>query len=60
MFQIQEKFGILAEIDLETTFDGKRNTLLKSNTISLAPVTGLEFDYSKIVFLRFVEPKTGS
>ena len=52
-FKAFEKFGILAELNLETTLDGKRNTLVKSGTVSLAPVAGIELDYSKIAYLRF-------
>jgi len=39
-------------IGLDCTFDGKRNTLIKSNVISIDPHLGMEFDYKKIVALR--------
>lgn len=52
-FTIKEKFGVLAAIDIDLSFDGKRNVLIKSDLISGDPHFGLEIDYSKIVFLRF-------
>ena len=39
-------------IGLDCTFDGKRNTLIKSDIISVDPHVGMEFDYKRIVFLR--------
>ena len=39
-------------IGLDCTFDGKRNTLIKSNFMSVDPHLGMEFDYKKIVALR--------
>lgn len=38
--------------DIDFTFDGKRNTLLKSNVVSLDPHLGLEVGYKKIVAVR--------
>ncbi|MBL4706659.1 MAG: hypothetical protein JKY54_19170, partial [Flavobacteriales bacterium] len=51
-FTIKEKFTILPEIGLDITFDGKRNTLIKSNFASIDPHLGIEFGYDGIVFLR--------
>ncbi len=52
-FRLHKKVGLLAAIDLVNTFDGKRNVLVKSTTISVDPMAGFELDYAKIVFLRF-------
>ncbi|MDQ3395090.1 MAG: PorV/PorQ family protein [Bacteroidota bacterium] len=52
-FRIKEKFGLLAAVDLDMSFDGKRNVLLKSALVSGDPHLGLELDYQKIVYLRF-------
>ena len=49
---VKTNFGILASLDLITTFDGKRNTVIKSDFASIEPALGLEFDYKKMVFLR--------
>ncbi len=43
----------LSEIDFSATWDGKRNTLISTNLVSLEPSLGLEIDYKKIGFLRF-------
>ncbi len=51
-FTIAEQFGVMASMDLDMTFDGKRNTLIKSNLISIDPKAGIEFDYKKLAFLR--------
>ncbi len=46
------KFGAVAEADFYTSFDGKRNTLLKSDLVSVDPRLGLELNYNRKVFLR--------
>jgi hypothetical protein len=51
-FKIKQKFGILAAADLDFTFDGKRNVLIKSKVTSIDPHIGIEADYKKIVYLR--------
>ena len=48
-----KQFGLLPTIDLVFTFDGKRNTLVRSNFASIDPTMGLEVDYKKLAFLRF-------
>jgi hypothetical protein len=42
----------LAELDLENTFDGKRNTLIASSTWSADPALGMELGYAGVVFVR--------
>jgi hypothetical protein len=39
-------------VGLDCTFDGKRNSLIKSKFVSVDPHLGMEFDYKRIVFLR--------
>ncbi|MDD2634635.1 MAG: PorV/PorQ family protein [Bacteroidales bacterium] len=51
-FNISEKFNLYTEIGLNTTSDGKRNTLLKTNLVSVDPSMGIEIGYSDIVFAR--------
>ncbi|MCP9235313.1 PorV/PorQ family protein [Lewinella sp. JB7] len=51
-FDITEQIGLTAEVDLIATTDGKRNTLLSADPISLDPAVGLEADYGDFVFLR--------
>lgn len=49
---IKDKVGLLWTIGADVTFDGKRNTLIKSDFASLDPHAGIELNYKKIVFIR--------
>lgn len=51
-FAIGRSIGLLAAIDLDITFDGKRNVPIKTSLASVDPHLGLEVDYKKIIFLR--------
>jgi hypothetical protein len=51
-FNFNQKFSLLAELNLDATFDGKRNVLIKSKAVSFDPHLGLEASYMNIVFLR--------
>jgi hypothetical protein len=50
-FQIK-KVGILATSDVSFTFDGQRNTIVRTNFASIDPRLGLEVDYSGLAFFR--------
>lgn len=47
-----KKISFLPSVDLDFTFDRKRNVLIKSNPISIDPKLGVEFGYDDIIFLR--------
>lgn len=47
-----KKFGVLGAIDIDLTFDGKRNVPIKSDIVSVDPHAGIEVDYVKTIFLR--------
>jgi len=51
-FYIKNKFLIYPELGLDVTFDGKRNTLIKTDVFSVDPHLGLEASYNNLVFLR--------
>lgn len=51
-FDFTPKISLLAELNLDATFDGKRNVLLKSDAISMDPHLGLEASYMNLIFLR--------
>jgi len=51
-FDLMKDMTILAELNVDMTFDGKRNVLIKGNLISADPHFGLEFGYKNIAFLR--------
>lgn len=47
-----EKISLRTELDLDATFDGKRNVLVKSKVASIDPHWGLELGYKNFIFLR--------
>jgi len=51
-FDFGSKFSLLAEANVDVTFDGQRNVLLGSNAASFDPHLGLEASYQKIVYVR--------
>jgi len=51
-FQLGKKVGLLAEANLDFTFDGRRNTLLSSNTLNVDPRIGLEANLNQVLYLR--------
>ncbi len=51
-FDFSEQLSLTTEASLETTFDGKRNTLIKSNAFSIDPRLGVELNLNNTLFLR--------
>ena len=51
-FKLSDKFGINSELNFDITLDGKRNALVRSNAMSIAPRLGIDVGYKKIVYLR--------
>jgi len=51
-FRLAEKLHVLAEADFDVTFDGRRNTLISSDPISIDPKFGIEANISNVVFVR--------
>ncbi len=52
MYNISDKFSLYSELGLQTTTDGKRNTLIKTDVVSIDPSLGLEFGYKNMVYAR--------
>lgn len=52
LFPIGGSFKLLAEGDLDFTFDGKRNTILSGNPVSADPHLGLEAQIKEVFFVR--------
>ncbi len=50
--KINDKFGILGEVNLNLTTDGKRNVLVAADPVSVDPTVGLEGNFKKLIFLR--------
>jgi hypothetical protein len=51
-FKISKKLSLLAEANFDLTFDGKRNTVISSDPLSIDPQLGLELNVHNIFFLR--------
>jgi hypothetical protein len=51
-FDISNSVKLLAEANLNMTFDGKRNTLLSSSAVSIDPSIGLEASVSNVFYVR--------
>lgn len=50
--KIAEKINLLAALDADLTFDGKRNVLLKTNLVSIDPHAGIELSYNDLIKIR--------
>ncbi|MCZ4693158.1 hypothetical protein DWB61_07115 [Ancylomarina euxinus] len=50
--RLSDKVRVLAELDADITFDGKRHTLIEGDPISIDPHMGLEFQYQDLIYLR--------
>jgi hypothetical protein len=50
--RISKKVNLLAEANLDFTFDGRRNTVISSNPISIDPKLGLEANINQVFYLR--------
>ena len=51
-FKISNSFSLLTEADLDVTFDGKRNTVISGNPVSIDPHLGLEASIKDVFFIR--------
>jgi len=49
----QKKISVLAEVDADMTFDGRRNTVISTKFTSIDPHMGLQAGYKGLIFLRF-------
>ena len=52
IFKINNNFSSHCELDLEFHIDGKRNTLIRSNTLSVIPHFGTEIQYKNLIDFR--------
>jgi len=50
--KLTDKVSVLAELDADFTFDGKRHTLIEGDPVSIDPHMGLEFQYQNLIYLR--------
>lgn len=51
-FEVNDEIKLQGVFDLDFTFDGRRNTILATNLVTVAPRLGLEASYRNFVYLR--------
>ena len=51
-FRLGKAVNLMTEANLDLTFDGKRNTVLSSNAVSVDPRLGLEANIKDVFFVR--------
>ncbi len=51
-FRLNKKLSLLVEADLDVTFDGRRNTVISTNPVSIDPRLGLELSFKNLFFVR--------
>lgn len=51
-FKLGKKLSLLAEANIDVTFDGQRNTLISADPVSADPKLGLELNVNNVFFLR--------
>lgn len=51
-FKLGKKTSLLAEANIDLTFDGQRNTLVSADPVSADPKLGLELNVNNVFFLR--------
>ena len=51
-FRVSKKVSLLAEANVDLTFDGKRNTLISADPVSADPKIGLECNINNIFYVR--------
>jgi hypothetical protein len=51
-FNLGKSVSLMAEANLDVTFDGKRNTVYSGNTVSVDPRIGLEANIKNVFFVR--------
>jgi hypothetical protein len=51
-FKLSKKVNLLAEANIDFTFDGRRNTVISSSAVSIDPKLGLEASVNNVFFVR--------
>jgi len=51
-FKLNRNMDLLAEANFDFTFDGRRNTVIGSNVVSIDPKLGLELSFKQVFFVR--------
>jgi hypothetical protein len=51
-FKLNKTFSLMAEANVNLTFDGRRNTVISSRAVSVDPRMGLELSLKNVFFVR--------
>lgn len=51
-FKLGKQFNLVAEANLDVTFDGRRNVVISANPVSADPRIGVELGYKNVFFVR--------
>ncbi len=51
-FKLGKKMGLMAEANLDFTFDGRRNTVVSADPVSIDPKLGVEWNYNNVIYVR--------
>ncbi len=51
-FSLGKNFKLLAEVNTDLTFDGKRNVIISADPVSIDPRLGIELGYRDLIFVR--------
>lgn len=51
-FRLNTALSLMAELNMDLTFDGRRNTVLASDLLSMDPKIGLEASWKDVLFIR--------
>jgi hypothetical protein len=51
-FKLSKSLSLLTELNLDFTFDGRRNTVLSTDFASIDPKLGLEASWKDVLFVR--------
>lgn len=52
LFEFDEWNQLMPTADITIYLDGKRNTLIRTNALSIAPVFGVEYGFKKTIYVR--------
>ena len=51
-FSLGKNFNLLAEVNADLTFDGRRNVVISADPVSVDPRLGIELGYKDLIFVR--------
>jgi hypothetical protein len=51
-WQLSDNFSLLAALDMDFSFDGRRNVLISTDVVSIDPHMGLEIGFKQVAYLR--------